>query len=77
MKSMRVLTVFGICMAIWFMYDGYQNWVCGLRCTLSWLLYYESFRNPVIPMIFGLVCGMFLSHLFWNTSPDIPKDKPE
>jgi hypothetical protein len=77
MKSMRVLIVFGVCTGAWLIFDGYQNWTCGLKCTLSWLLYYESFRNPVIPMLFGLVSGLLLGHLFWNTSPVVPSEPPE
>jgi hypothetical protein len=69
-----------ICTAIWLLVDGYFNWNCqdhSIRCTISYLLWYSAYTNPVIPWLIGFAMGCFGAHLFWNTNPDLPdKNKP-
>lgn len=44
---------------------GYDLWLLssgGLKATISWSLYELSYEAPIVPFLFGVVCG----HLFWQ-----------
>jgi hypothetical protein len=59
-------------MTAWLAFDGIMNLKYGLESTLSYLLWWEAYNNPVIPMLFGLVVGLFLGHTFWSADPYKP-----
>ena len=43
-------------------YDVYALIKGGFSNTISWIIYSNSLKYPVIPLIVGVLCG----HLFWS-----------
>ncbi len=64
--GMTGFLVMCVCTAVWLIFDGIMNWKYGIKATISYLLWSNAYKNPVIPMLIGLVVGLFLGHLFWS-----------
>jgi hypothetical protein len=76
-KSMIGFLVMVICASIALIVDGFFNWNCpdhSVKCTVSYLLWYQAYSHPVIPWLIGFGMGCIGAHLFWNTNPVEPPD---
>lgn len=43
----------------------------GFSATLSWWMYVNSTKYPIIPAAFGLILGVLFGHFFWNQDLDV------
>jgi hypothetical protein len=77
-RSMIGFLVLVICISIAFIVDAYFNWNCpehSIKCTVSYLLWFEAYNHPIIPFGIGFGMGLISGHLFWNTNPVEPPDQ--
>lgn len=46
----------------------YDIWLLGSggsAATISWQTYLAAAKEPIIPLLLGLVIGLLLGHIFW------------